>query len=269
MLHPHMRQVLPLFPEPVANTDGHDKQDCELSATKRLLPKIRAAHPKLPMIITADGLYSKQPFIDALKAARMSFILVAKPTDHKVLFQWVDDLDKLGQAGHMKLTDDKGRHHIYRWVNQVPLNDTRDADQVNFIEYWLQVDQKITHHNSWVTDLTVDKGNVVELVQGGRARWKIENETFNTLKNQGYHVGHNFGHGHRHLSVNFFILNLLAFFIHQILQLCDRGYQHCRSKFSSRQEYWNNLRTAIRIMLFRDYEHLLRNVADPPEIRAP
>jgi hypothetical protein len=110
---------------------------------------------------------------------------------------------------------------------------------------------------------------VVELVQGGRARWKIENETFNTLKNQGYHVEHNFGHGHRHLSVNFFILNLLAFFIHQILQLCDRGYQHCRSKFSSRQEYWNNLRAAIRIMLFRDYEHLLRNVADPPEIRAP
>ena len=269
MLHPHMRQVLPLFPEPVANTDGHDKQDCELSATKRLLPKIRAAHPKLPMIITADGLYSKQPFVDALKAARMSFILVAKPTDHKVLFQWVDDLDKLGQAGHMKLTDDKGRHHIYRWVNQVPLNDTRNADQVNFFEYWLQADQKVTHHNSWVTDITVDKNSVVELVQGGRARWKIENETFNTLKNQGYHVEHNFGHGHRHLSVNFFILNLLAFFIHQILQLCDRGYQHCRSKFSSRQEYWNNLRAAIRIMLFRDYEHLLRNVADPPEIRAP
>jgi hypothetical protein len=65
------------------------------------------------------------------------------------------------------------------------------------------------------------------------------------------------------------VLNLLAFTIHQILELCDRGYQHCRSTFSSRKEYWNNLRSAIRIMLFRDFEHLLRNVADPPEIRAP
>ena len=269
MLHPSMRQVMPLFPEPVTNSDGNQKQDCEINAAKRLLPKIRAAHPKLSMIITADGLYSKQPFIDALKAARMSFILVAKPTDHKVLFQWVDDLDKLGQAGHLKLTDDKGRHHLYRWVNQVPLNDSRDADPVNFFEYWLSDNQKVTYHNSWVTDLAVDRENVVELVKGGRARWKIENETFNTLKNQGYHVEHNFGHGTRNLSVNFFILNLLAFFIHQILQLCDNGYQYCRSKFSSRMEYWNNLRAAIRIMLFRDYEHLLRNVADPPEIRAP
>lgn len=269
MLHPHMRQVLPLFPEPVANTDGHKKQDCELTAAKRLLPKIRSSHPKLPIIITADGLYSDQPFIDELKAARMSFILVAKPADHKALFQWVHELQGLGQAGRLELTDDKGRRHIYRWVNQVPLNDSRNADQINFFEYWLHQGQEVTYHNSWVTDIAVDKNNVVELVQAGRARWKIENETFNTLKNQGYHIEHNFGHGQRHLSMNFFILNLLAFFIHQILQLCDSAYQYCRSKFSSRQEYWNNLRAAIRIMLFRDYEHLLRNLADPPEIRAP
>jgi hypothetical protein len=269
MLHPHMRQVLPLFPEPVANTDGHRKQDCELNAAKRLLPKMRRAHPKLPIIITADGLYSKQPFIDALKAARMSFILVAKPTDHKILFEWANELDGLGQGGHLQLADDKGRRHHYRWVNQVPLNGERNADLVNFFEYWLQRDQKVTYHNSWVTDMAVSRDNVVELVQAGRARWKIENETFNTLKNQGYHIEHNFGHGRRHLSMNFFVLNLLAFFIHQILELCDRGYQYCRSKFSSRKEYWNNLRAAIRIMLFGDYEHLLRNLADPPQIRAP
>lgn len=269
MLHPHMRQVLPLAPEPVANTDGNSKQDCEINAAKRIVAKIRTEHPKLKIVITGDGLYSKQPFIDALKKARMSYILVAKPTDHKVLFEWINELDGLGQSGHLHLTDDKNRSHIYRWDNQVPLNGTADADHVNFFEYWLQVDQKVTYHNSWVTDLSVSKDNVLELVKAGRARWKIENETFNTLKNQGYHLEHNFGHGQRYLSNNFFTLNLLAFYIHQILELCDSGYQYCRSKFSSRQEYWNNLRAAIRIMLFKDYEHLLRNVADPPEIRAP
>jgi hypothetical protein len=110
---------------------------------------------------------------------------------------------------------------------------------------------------------------VQQLVKAGRARWKIENETFNTLKNQGYHIEHNFGHGQQYLSNNFFVLNLLAFFIHQILELCDRGYQYCRSKFSSRKEYWSNLRAAIRLMLFRNFEHLLHILADPPEIRAP
>jgi hypothetical protein len=264
-----MRQVLPLAPEPIANSDGHTKQDCEINAAKRILKKIRADHPKLKIIISGDGLYSKQPFIDAAKHARMSFILVAKPADHKLLFEWVHEIDGLGHSGHLKLIDSKAHHHVYRWINQVPLNGSRNADHVNFFEYWLQVDQKTTYHNSWVTDLTVNKENVVELVQSGRARWKIENETFNTLKNQGYHLEHNFGHGQQFLSNNFFVLNVLAFYIHQILELCDSAYQYCRSKFSSRKEYWNNLRIVIRIMLFRDFEHLLRNLADPPEIRAP
>jgi len=269
MLCPNMRQVIPLAPEPIIKADGHDKNDCERNAGKRLIGKIRAAHPKLKIMITGDGLYSNQPFIDVLKAHGISFVLVAKPTDHKVLFQWVEELEALDGVEHMQLADQGGRRHHYRWVNQVPLNGSRDADQVNFFEYWLSVDQKVTYHNSWVTDQKVSKQNVVELVKAGRARWKIENETFNTLKNQGYHLEHNFGHGQQHLSNNFFVLNLLAFFIHQILELCDKGYQYCRSKFSSRKEYWNNLRGAIRLMLFRDFDHLLRNVADPPEIRAP
>jgi len=269
MLHPDMRQVLPLAPEPIINTDGNEKNDCERNAGKRLVGKIRATHPKLKIMITGDGLYSNQPFIDALKVSDMSYVLVAKPTDHKALFQCVEELESLQGVEHMELIDQKGRRHRYRWVNQVLLNASANADHVNFFEYWLIVDQKATYHNSWVTDQQVGKHNVVELVKAGRSRWKIENETFNTLKNQGYHLEHNFGHGHQFLSNNFFALNLLAFFIHQILELCDCGYQYCRSKFSSRQEYWNNLRAAIRIMLFVDYEHLLANVADPPEIRAP
>lgn len=269
LLHPQMRQVLPLAPEPIANSDGRSKQDCELAAGKRLLAKIRATHPKLPIVITADGLYSKQPFVDVLKSFHMSFILVAKPSDHTILFQWVNELDGLGQGKKMKLADGKGRVHHYRWVNQVPLNGSRNAEQVNFFEYWLQTGEKITYHNSWVTDISVDTDNVQQLVKAGRARWKIENETFNTLKNQGYHIEHNFGHGQQYLSNNFFVLNLLAFFIHQILELCDRGYQYCRSQFSSRKEYWNHLRASIRLMLFRSFEHLLHNLADPPEIRAP
>jgi len=269
ILHPHMRQVFPLAPEPVANTDGHRKQDCEINAAKRIVKKIRATHPKLVIMITGDSLYSKQPFIDVLKDARMSFVLVVKPDYHKALFEWVNELDGLGQSGHLQLADKKGRRHVYRWVVQVPLNDSIDTDHVNFFEYWLQVDGKTTYHNSWVTDLAVSKDNVVELVQSGRARWKIENETFNTLKNQGYHLEHNFGHGQQYLSNNFFVLNVLAFYIHQILELCDSGYQYCRSRFSSRKEFWNNLRAGIRLMLFRDFEHLLRNVADPPEIRPP
>ncbi len=265
IVHPDMRQVLPLAPEAISNRDGSKKQDCERNAAKRLVRNIRATHPKLKIIVTADALYSNQPFIDELNTAKMSFILVAKPADHKVLFEWVNELIALGDGGSLELGDEKGRRHRYQWVNQVPLNGTKDADLVNFFQYQLVAKTgKVTYKNSWVTDIEVDDNNVLTLVKGGRARWKIENETFNTLKNQGYHIEHNFGHGQQNLSMIFFVLNLLAFYVHQILELTDRLYYTLRyTKFTSRKEYWNQLRCTIRILIFPRWESLLTFILDP------
>jgi hypothetical protein len=124
MVHPDKRQVIPFAPEPIANTDGTKKQDCEINAAKRLVRDLRKRHPKLKIIIGGDGLYSKQPFIDELKQARMSYVLVAKPSDHKILFEWVNELTQLGDGGHLTIEGKKDRCHIYRWVNKVPLNGT-------------------------------------------------------------------------------------------------------------------------------------------------
>jgi hypothetical protein len=270
MVHPDLRQVLVLAPEQISNQDGTEKQDCEINAGKRCIQKIRKAHPKLKIIITADDLYSKQPFINELKKADMSYILVAKPTDHKVLFEWVNELTQLGDGDRLELTDIKGRRHCYRWINKVPLNGAKDADDVNFFQFEIiSKDNKVTYKNSWVTDIPIDRNNIVMLVKGGRARWKIENETFNTLKNQGYHIEHNFGHGQHNLSFIFFMLNLLAFYVHQILDLTDRLYQTVRyTKFSSRMEYFNQLRCTFRIMLFDTWEQMLYHILDPPMIKA-
>jgi len=264
IVHPDQRHVLPLSPEPIQNSDGTNKQDCELNAAKRLIAKIRKTHPKLPIIIGGDGLYSKQPFIDELKAANMSFILVAKPADHKILFEWVKDMRELNAGEQMTITDKKGRKHQYRWVNDVQLNGSKDADQVNFFDYQIITNGKPTYRNSWVTDITIDKNNIVMLVKAGRARWKIENETFNTLKNQGYHLEHNFGHGHKNLSMIFFMINLVAFYVHQILDLTDPLYQKVRyTKFTSRKEFWNQLRCTIRILIFPHWQSLMQFIWDP------
>ncbi|MEE4607139.1 MAG: transposase [Desulfobacteraceae bacterium] len=270
MVHPDKRQVIAFAPEPVANTDGTKKQDCEINAGKRLICDLRERHPKMKIIIGGDGLYSKQPFIDEAKKARMSFVLVAKPADHKILFEWVNELTQLGEGGQLTIEDQsKDRCHTYRWVNQVPLNGTKDADNVNFFEYQIVKDGKTTYRNSWVTDIYIDEKNIKELVRIGRARWKIENETFNTLKNQGYHIEHNYGHGKNNLSMIFFILNLLAFFFHQVFELTDPLYQKCRTKFSSRKEYWNQLRCTFRILIFRSWTHLLTYLTDPPMLEPP
>lgn len=269
IVHPDNKQVIPLAPEAIQNTDGTEKQDCEINAGKRLINKIRKTHPKLKIIFGGDDLFSNQPFIDELKAASISFILVAKPSSHKILFEWFTELKQLDGASRIQFTDFKGRQHLYEWVNEIPLNGTKDADQVNFFYYQLTDKGKITYRNSWVTDIVINEDNVVQLVKGGRARWKIENEAFNTLKNQGYHIEHNFGHGQKNLSMIFFLLNLLAFFVHQILELTDRHYQICRAKFSARKEFWNQLRCTIRIFVFNTWEELLAFIICPPQARAP
>jgi hypothetical protein len=85
-------------------------------------------------------------------------------------------------------------------------------------------------------------------MRGGRARWKIENETFNTLKNQGYHFEHNYGHGEQHLSVVFAMLMMLAFLVDQAQQLCCALFQAVWAKLGSKRMLWERLRA-----LFYDY----------------
>lgn len=269
IVHPDHRQVIPLAPEPIQNSDGSSKQDCERNAGKRILKKIRAAHPKLKIIIGGDSLYANQPFITELKIAGMSYILVAKPGDHKFLFAYISAIKERNEINQLEFIDAKKRRHIYEWINGVPLNGTQQADNVNFFAYTLIANGEKTFHCSWVTDMLIDQTNIETLVKGGRARWKIENENFNTLKNQGYHADHNFGHGKAHASLNFFLFNLLAFFIHQIFELTDPLYQKCRRKFSARKEYWNQLRCTIRILVFRSWEHLLNFIISPPEKPPP
>ena len=124
-------------------------------------------------------------------------------------------------------------------------------------------------HRTWVTDLVPTTDNIVQLVRAARARWKIENEGFNTLKNQGYHLKHNFGHGDRHLSEALFVVNLLAFFMHQIFELVDGLYQRVRTFFSSRRAFWDEVRSAFRLFLFTSWDQVLVRMNSPPEQLPP
>ena len=119
--------------------------------------------------------------------------------------------------------------------------------RVNFIEYW-EIGADSVQHFSWVTDLRVSRRSVFLLTRGGRARWKIENETFNTLKNQGYNFEHNYGHGMDNLSVVFAVVMLLAFLVDQTQQLCCALFRAVWAKMGSKRLLWERLRA-----LFYDY----------------
>jgi len=265
LVHPDMRQVIPLAPEFIRRQDGTSKQDCETNAGKRAVNKIRADHPQLPMIIVADSLYSTGPFIRMLLARRFSFFLGVKPGSHKTLFEDIEGLRRGKLLDRLEVLDKNGGRHVYEWVNQIPLNGTADSPVLNYMELKIyNALGKLTRRFSWMSDIEIGKENVQQLVGGARARWKIENENFNTLKNHGYHLEHNFGHGESYLSEAFFVLNILAFFMHQIFEIVDQLYQQARRCFSSRREYWNAVRSSFRLLLFESWDQVLERIHAPP-----
>lgn len=173
----------------------------------------------------------------------MRYILGAKESDHTFMFNYVCQADEEGQVGHYEVKE-RGIVHRFRFLNQVPLNASNQDVLVNFVEYW-EIGPKKIQHFSWVTHFKVNEWNVKRIMRGGRARWKIENETFNTLKNQGYQFEHNFGHGQNHLSVIFTMLMMLAFLVDQIQQLACSLFQAVLQKEGSRKSLWEPAQSVL------------------------
>lgn len=277
IVHPDRRAVLPLCPEPIVKQDGQTKNDCERNATKRLLPKIRSDHPHLRMIVIEDGLASNAPHIRELKDHRFHYILGAKPGDHTDLFGQVDRHKGTPRATAVHRKDPKtGRLEVCWMVPDVPLNKSNPDGRVNFFDY-AEIDTtcgKTVKYFSWVTDLEVTAENVWEMARGGRARWKIENETFNTLKNQDYHYEHNFGHGKQNLSVVFAYLMMLAFLVDQVQQLCCPLFAAAYKKLGCKRDLWQQLRGKFDNFVLESMRQLFEAIVyglarTPPPIAYP
>ena len=248
LIHPDRRAVIPLMPELIIKQDGMDKNDCERNAAKRFIVKLRQDHPRLKLIVTEDSLSSNAPHIQVLQDYHLHYLLGVKEGDHAYLFEQVEAAEQAGRVTYYDRDDpETGLRHRFRFVSDVPLNESNADLRVNFLECW-EWDQDQGQHFSWVTDLRVNKGTVYQLMRGGRARWRIENETFNTLKNQGYHFEHNFGHGYQQLSVVFAVLMMLAFLVDQVQQICCPLFQAVWAKLGSKRRLWERMRA-----LFYDY----------------
>src|SRR5881409_2705116 len=248
ILHPDCREVIPLMPEPIIKQDGTEKNDCERNAVKRFMSKLRQDHPHLKFIITEDALSANAPHIETLHDYGCHYILGVKQGDHAYLFKQGQAAEEAGRVTYYERHDRAaGLVHRFRFVNDIPLNASNANVRVNFIEYWEIGDDKVQHF-SWVTDIRVSKRNVYRLMRGGRARWKIENETFNTLKNQGYHFEHNYGHGQQHLATVLALLMLLAFLVDQIQQRCCQLFRRLWQGLGTKAKLWETLRSLFRVL---------------------
>jgi len=260
VVSPSQKDVIPLQPEFITPQDGAKKQDSEQAAGKRWLAR-NAAKFERPLTFLGDDLYCKQPFCQDVLHRGHHFIFVCKPASHKVMYEEVALLEKAGRVQQVSRRHWTGTTHetyTYRYVNQVALRDGADALEVNGCELTIQkADGRVRYKNAFATDHPIDDENVEELVQAGRARWKVENEHHNVLKNQGYHLAHNFGHGKHHLSAFLLTLNLLAFLFHTLLDRVDALYQTVRQGLGARTTFFNDLRALTRYLVFDSWHHLM------------
>lgn len=231
----------------------------------------------LPLGILDQKIFPRRKLSKKMRELKKRSHNTALPIEKKESFMWIEALNnskkQLENCNTKVVTVCDREADIYDLFNQVkqndiPLNGKDDTVRVNYFSYEMLVpddegNEKINYKNSWVSDFVVDKKNVAELVKIGRARWKIENECFNTLKNQGYFINHNYGHGAKNLSFNFLILTELAFFMHQIAELTDSLFKECRAKLGSKHALWEFVRSSIKIFVFESWEFLFSFILNP------
>ena len=241
LVHPQRKTVLPFAPEAITRQDGASKNDCERNAAKRLLGRLRQAHPHQKLIVVEDSLASNGPHLELLQQLDLRFIIGVKEGDHQALFAAVREKLCAGACQEYEYTDAEGITHGFRFVNDLPLNKAHPQVRVNVLDYW-EIRNGRERPFTWVTDLALTRESVEPIMRGGRARWKVENETFNTLKTQGYDLEHNYGHGKRHLSTVLAYLMLLAFLVDQTQEHACRLFQAARGAYRSRVALWERLR---------------------------
>lgn len=264
LVHPQKREVFLMGCEPIIQQDGNRKNDCELNAAKRLFGQMKtdyeAYQQRYNFLVVEDALYANAPHLRLLLGNGYSYIVNVKPDRHKSLFTHFEGRRTRNQT-HVKSFCQDGITHRFEWSNNLPLNSSDPELRVNFLHYQ-QTDAKGKKTTfTWVTNLKLHARRVYAVMRAARARWKIENETFNTLKNLGYHFEHNYGHGKDHLSTTLAHLMLLAFYIDQFVQACDRVFRVIEHKIRTKKRLWQTIKALFQTTICQSMDQIYRRVA--------
>ena len=270
LVAPGHAMTLPLMPCFIEPQDGHDKQDCERAAAKRWLALQGPGLAHLRPVYLGDDLLACQTIAQAVISEGADFLFTCKPDSHKTLYDFIAGAAARTLTVAEKTKANKRQIVSYRWFDAVPLRGGEDAMEVNYLEIAI-ADRtgKVTYRNSFVTSIGLTKDNVAAIAAAARARWKIENESFNVLKNNGYCLEHNFGHGKDRLAMLFAAMNLLAFTFHCVSDILEEKWQDARNAKGSRTRFFMHLKTITAYIVFASWDELLETIitSKPPPPR--
>jgi hypothetical protein len=267
IVHPDQEEVFTLDFEPILNADGAKKNDCERNAAKRLCQDLRERYPDLKPILVEDALYANAPHIRQITGYGWLFVLNVKPDSHESLEKQFAGRQASEQVKELRITDPQGIKHYFAWTGGLCLCESATDVKVNYLLYE-QTDKrgKVTRW-TWITNIPLNAQSVKAVMRAGRARWKIENETFNTLKNQGYNFEHNYGHGKQNLATILALVMFLAFTVDQMIQRCWRLFRQVRGGLRTKAKLWESVRSVFQVLVFPTMDALYRQIAELYDIQ--
>jgi len=216
-----------LMTEFIENPGEHPtKQDCELKAFYRLADRLKQRFPRLPFCLLLDGLFAGGPTFDLCRRYRWKFLVTLQEDDLPSVHQEFNALLRLAPENHLRFLPSQPVqvHQDLRWVNDIAYTDSQNREPTLSVLECLEtrwVDgQPSTTRFKWISNLTVTPHNVTALTnEGGRLRWKIENEGFNVQKHGGYALEHPYSQNATAAKVFYFLLQIA----HLLSQLIEHG----------------------------------------------
>lgn len=210
----------------IENPDSeYEKQDCELKAFIRLSGSIKKDYPRLKICIIADGLYPNEGFFNICESNGWKWILTFQDGNLPSVWKKVEENVnfgfrslKCGDENYYWFNDLDYKGHRLNWIKGVFVDEKKKEDE-----------EPEEHRHIFITNLDVSASRVMELVNAGRKRWKIENEGFNTQKNQGLNLCHQFSRDSMQAMKNYYQCLQIA---HMILNLFEK-WGPVKEKFES------------------------------------
>jgi len=231
--------AISLATEWIVNPDGeYDKQDCERTALVRLAAQLKQQYPRLPICLTADGLYPSEGFFELCRQNEWAFILTFQDGNLPTVWEDVQGLlpRTPAQCQHER------RYHgttvidqTFRWLNHL--------DYRGHTLAWLECVEVVTPQKKGkppqsrfvhLTNLTVTARTVRTLSRTGRLRWKIENEGFNTQKHLGYSLEHKYARGSWQAAKNYYQCLQIGHLLNQLTILSTTFQVHLQGKTTCR-----------------------------------
>ena len=217
-----------LMTEFIENPDQNPtKQDCELKAFYRLARRLKNRIPRLPILLSLDGLFACGPVFELCKNYAWKFMIVLKDSDLPSVNEEFRALSKLQPENQLSWRTGKNLEikQALQWVDDISYLDSNSTEHTLSVIECLETkpDDKGTKKTTkfkWATNCSVSDKKVIPLAnEGGRIRWKVENEGFNVQKTGGYGLEHAYTNDPTSAKIFYFLLQLA----HMLAQLILKG----------------------------------------------